>query len=89
MLGLDRATVIRRVIEDGLFHERINKAIDLYQKCDTMELAANKTGLSIWDVMDVVHERGIRRPVDLLQIKKILIDGLDIDEELKQKILDR
>ena len=45
MLGLDRATVIRRVIDDGLYHERLNKAIDLYQKGDTMELAAKKTGL--------------------------------------------
>ena len=87
MLGLDRASVVRRIIDDGLVQERLNKAIELYEKGDTMEFAANAVEISIWDLMDAIHTRGIRRPIDILQIKKILADNLGDEENLKQKIL--
>lgn len=88
MLGLDRASVVRRIIDDGLVQERLNKAIELYEKGDTLEFAANAVELSIWDLMDAIHTRGIRRPIDILQIKKILVENLGDDENIKQKILD-
>ena len=88
LLGLDRASVLRRIIDDGMMHERLNKAIELYQQGDTMEFAANETGIPVWDLMDAIHDRGIRRPVDIHQVKQILVENLGKDSKITKKILD-
>ena len=46
---LDRAQLLRIILEKGLEKEKIDLAIELYLQGDTMERAANVANVSIWD----------------------------------------
>jgi predicted transcriptional regulator len=87
LLGLDRAMVLRRIIEDGVKRERIEIAVHLYEKGDTMEQAANKADIFLWDLMDEIRSRGIRRPVDMMMARELLVATFGDDEKLKKSIV--
>jgi predicted HTH domain antitoxin len=59
LLGIDRATIVRKVIDTGIEQQKIEVAIDLYQKGDTLERAADISGASLWDLFDELKNRGI------------------------------
>ncbi|MBA7523402.1 hypothetical protein ES705_15529 [subsurface metagenome] len=50
LLGIDRATIVRKIINTGIRKQKIEVALDLYQKGDTLERAANKADASLWDL---------------------------------------
>ncbi|MEX2681171.1 MAG: ribbon-helix-helix protein, CopG family [Candidatus Sigynarchaeota archaeon] len=88
MLGLDRAVILRRIIDEGVKRERLEAALQAYEKGDTMDHAASKAGIALWDLMDEIHARGIRRPVDMALVKDMLIASFGFDEQMKKKIRD-
>ena len=50
LLGIDRATIVRKIINTGIEQQKIEVAIDLFQKGDTLERAANISGAYLWDL---------------------------------------
>ena len=47
LLEVDRATIVRKIIDNGIERQKIEVAIDLYQKGNTLEEAANISGASL------------------------------------------
>jgi predicted HTH domain antitoxin len=87
LLCVDRATIVRAIIKIGLETKKIDIAIELYQKGNTLEQAANKTNTSLWDLIDEVKKRGITSKSDIEQMKSIIIKIIaKNDENLAKKI---
>ena len=89
LFGIDRATIVRKIIDKGIEQQKIQVAIELYQKGDTLERAANISGASLWDLFDELKNRGIISKFDIDQEKDtyIRIFGKD-NKELIKKIRD-
>nr|MDO8110027.1 hypothetical protein [Candidatus Sigynarchaeota archaeon] len=88
LLGVDRATVVRKIIEEGMPRTRLEIGITLYQKGETMERAAEISGTSIWDLVEEAHLRRITRLFDIEQEKQLFTRVLGKDDsKLKEKIL--
>ncbi|MGV9174219.1 MAG: hypothetical protein ACOC4M_02815 [Promethearchaeia archaeon] len=89
LLGVDRASIVRDVINKGLDTKKIDIALELYQKGDTLEKAANTAKISLWDLIDEVKKRGITSKSDIEQTKTLIIKTIaGDDEELAKKIKD-
>jgi predicted HTH domain antitoxin len=87
LLGLDRASIVRDVIHKGLDTKKLDIALELYQKGDTLEKAANTANVSLWDLIDEVKKRGITAKSDIEQTKALIIKTIaDDNEELAKKI---
>jgi predicted HTH domain antitoxin len=87
LIGVDRATIVRDVIKIGLETKKIDIAIELYQKGDTLEHAANITNISLWNLIDEIKKRGITTKSDIEQMKSIIIKIIaKNDENLAKKI---
>lgn len=87
ILGLDRATIVRRILENGIEREHINIGIDLFQKGETMDRAAEISGASVWDLIDEAKQRGITSKFDIEQEKNMAITILSKnDPSLAKKI---
>jgi predicted HTH domain antitoxin len=89
LLGIDRATIVRTIIDTGIEQQKIQVAIELYQKGDTLERAANISRASLWDLFDELKNRGLTSKFDIDQEKDtyIRIFGKD-NKELIKKIRD-
>ena len=88
LLGLDRATIVRKILNDGMPRARIDIGIVLYEKGETMERAAEISGSTLWDLIEEAHSRRISRPFDLEQEKSLFARVLGKDDpQLKEKIL--
>jgi len=74
LIGVDRATIVRNLIDSGIHMKRIDIAIELYQKGATLEKAANLTKSSIWDLIDEIKKRGITSKFDIEQEKSTIIN---------------
>ncbi len=87
LLGVDRATIVRDVINKGLDTKKIDIALDLYLKGYTLEKAANTTNISLWDLIDEVKKRGITSKSDIEQTRTMIIRTIAKDDEkLAKKI---
>lgn len=73
LLGVDRATIVRKIIDTGIEQQKIEVAINLYQKGDTLERAANISGASLWDLFEEMKKRGITSKFDMDQEKDTYI----------------
>lgn len=73
LLGVDRATIVRKIIKTGIEQQKIEVAINLYQKGDTLERAANISGASLWDLLEEIKKRGITSKFDVEQEKDTYI----------------
>ena len=87
LLGIDRATIVRKIIDTGIELQKIEVAIELYQKGDTLERAANISGASLWDLFEELKNRGITSKFDIDQEKDTYLRVFANDnEDLKKKI---
>lgn len=87
LLGIDRATIVRKIIDTGIEQQKVEVAIDLYQKGDTLERAANISGASLWDLFEALKNRGITSKFDIDQEKETYVRVFAKDiEDLKKKI---
>ncbi len=73
LLGVYRATIVRKIIDTGIEQQKIEVAINLYQKGDTLERAANISGASLWDLFEEMKKRGITSKFDMEQEKDTYI----------------
>ena len=89
LLGVDRATIVRKIIDTGIELQKIEVAIELYQKGDTLERAANISGASLWDLFEELKNRGITSKFDIDQEKETYLHVFGKDnEDLTKKIRD-
>ncbi len=87
LLNIDRATIVRKIIDTGIEQQKIDVAIDLYQKGDTLERAANVSGASLWDLFEELKNRGITSKFDIDKEKETYLRVfVGNNEELKKKI---
>lgn len=85
--GVDRATIVRRIIDSGIENQRIELGIDLYQRGGSLERAANISGASLWDLIEEIKKRGITSRFDIEEEKDTIINILAKDDkELEKKI---
>jgi predicted HTH domain antitoxin len=78
LLGVDRATIVRKIIDNGIERQKIEVAIDLYQKGDTLERVANISGASLWDLFEELKNRGITSKFDIDQEKETYLPILQM-----------
>ena len=55
----DRASIVRRLLAEGLQRWRLEQALQMYRRGQiTKERAAELAGVSIYDIMDELRQRG-------------------------------
>ena len=71
--GMDRSTVIRRFLLRAVKDWLIEKSLDEYEEGKlTLWQAAEKCGLSLWEVINEVKKREIHVPYTLEELKEDL-----------------
>ncbi|MHA1728593.1 MAG: ribbon-helix-helix protein, CopG family [Promethearchaeota archaeon] len=87
LLGVNRTTIVRKIIHTGIEQQKIEVAIDLFQKGDTLERAANISGAYLWDLFEELKNRGITSKFDIDQEKEtyLRVFGKN-NENLKKRI---
>jgi len=89
LLNIDRATIVRKIIDKGIEQQKIELAIGLYQKGDTLERAANISGASLWDLFEELKSRGITSKFDIEQEKETYMrifakDNKDLMDKIRK-----
>nr|MDO8088853.1 hypothetical protein [Candidatus Sigynarchaeum springense] len=86
--NLDRAQLLRIILEKGLEKEKVDLAVSIYIDGETLERAANVVNVSIWDLMDALRVRGISQHFDASQEKIFVARALEKEfPDLAKKIL--
>lgn len=58
--GKDRSTLIRELLEKGIRERDLDNAVELYERGEaTAWKAAQSAGVSLWNFMRVLDERGV------------------------------
>ena len=87
LIGVDRATIVRDIINKGLETKKIDFTLEPHQKGYILEQAANMTNTSLWDLIDELKKRGITSKSDIEQTKSMIIRTIAKDDEkLAKKI---
>ena len=64
--ALDRAVVVRRLLEDGIERWQRSQALTRYQRGEvSIGRAAEEAGISIWEALDLARATGIAHPARL------------------------
>ena len=72
-----------------IIEEKLNMAVELYQKGDTLEKAASRANVSLWDLIDFLHVRGISTQFNREEEKILFSNALRQKyPELSKKILE-
>ncbi|MFQ6016190.1 MAG: UPF0175 family protein [Anaerolineae bacterium] len=78
---LDKTTVVRRLIADGIRRWRLEYALKLYQEGRISKArAAEMAGVSLYEVMDAIRQRG-------LQAQYTLEEALEDMKDIAQRSL--
>lgn len=86
---VDRAQLIRKIIEKGIGEEKLTMAVALYQKGDTLERAASLANVSLWDLIDFFHIQGISTQFNIQEEKILISNALKLKyPDLSKKILE-
>ncbi len=73
---VDRSTIVRKLLDIGAREWRVQTALDKYERGDvTLLKAASIAGLTIYEIIDVMEERGIAYRYDIS----------DLEEHVKQR----
>jgi len=71
--GLDRSTVIRRFLSRAVKEWLIEKSLEEYEQGKlTLWQAAERCGLSLWEIIDEAKKREIHVPYTLEELKEEL-----------------
>jgi TDG/mug DNA glycosylase family protein len=72
--SLDRATVIRRLLESSIRRWDLERALTSYRRGDlSLGRAAEETGLTQWELLEVVRTAGIAYPLDADEARERLV----------------
>lgn len=69
----DRSEVIRRLLDEGVKQYQLKKAIGMLREGrTTVSRAAEIAGISIWDILDVMHAKKIPIPYSAEDLRRSL-----------------
>jgi len=69
----DRASIVRRLLAEGLQRWRLEQALQMYRRGQiTKERAAELAGVSIYDIMDELRQRGTVAQYTLEELREDL-----------------
>ncbi len=78
------AIALRRLLEKGLRETKLEHALYLYSKGKiTLGKAAEISGLSLWEIVDVVREKRIPMRYTLEDVEKDLEIAMKLSKKLK------
>lgn len=72
----DRATEIRRILSENILKAKLDSAIRLYQQGATLDEAATKANVSLWDLIEYMPTIG----------QTIIVDAKELELELKKSL---
>ena len=73
--GMDRSTVIRRFLLKAVKDWLIERGLEEYENGKlTLWQAAEKCGLSLWEIIDEIKKRSVHVPYTLEELKEDLKD---------------
>ena len=61
---LDRSSLLRQIVANGIKETKLKLARDYYENGDTLGLSAEKTRLSVWDVLDYFEKIQVNQRFD-------------------------
>lgn len=71
--GLDRSTVVRKFLADGTKNWLIEKSLEEYEAGKvTLWQAADRCGLSIWEIIQEAREREVHIPYTVDELEEDL-----------------
>jgi TDG/mug DNA glycosylase family protein len=74
--SLDRATVIRRLLDDSLRRWELDRAVRGYQTGElSLGRAAEEAGLTQWDLLEAVKRAGVAHPLTAEEAERRLAGG--------------
>ena len=74
----DRATEIRKILSENILKAKLDSAIRLYQQGTTLDEAATKANVSLWDLIEYMPTIGQTTKVDAKELELELKRALNI-----------
>ena len=62
--NIDRSTLLRQILDNGIKETKLKLAREYYERGDSLERSAEKARLSVWDVIDYFERSQITRRFD-------------------------
>ena len=77
---IGRTIALRKILDKGIKEIRLEYSLNLYEKGKiTLMRAAEISGISLWEVLDIIKEKKIPMPYTLEDVEK----DLEIAKKLK------
>jgi len=87
--NLDRTSIVKKILKRGIEEEKLELAIALYLKGQTIGRSADISQCNFWDLLDELKKRGIMKHFDLDAEKEIILDTIAKDDQnLRKRILE-
>ncbi len=88
---IDRSSLVRRILDEGVKRSKLNMALLRYLSGEvSIGKAAEIAGVSLWEFIDYMRERGVSSnvtAVELLYIIEQILEGKpEIREKLREKL---
>ena len=81
---IGRTIALRKILEKGLRETKLEYALDLYAKGKiTLGKAAEISGLSLWEIIDIIREKRISMRYTLKDVEKDLEIAMKLSKKLK------
>ena len=85
--NLDRTSIVRRILKRGIEEEKLELEIALYIKGESIGRATDISKCNIWNLLDELKKREIKKHFDLETEKEIILETIARDDpELQRKI---
>ena len=75
----DRATEIRKILTENILKAKLDSAIKLYQQGATLDEAATKANVNLWDLIEYMPIIGQTTKVNIQELEIDLRKALDLD----------
>ena len=62
--NIDRSSLLRQIIANGMKETKLKLAREYYENGDSLGISAEKVGLSIWDLLDYFEKMQITQRFD-------------------------
>ena len=84
---MDRTDVVKKILKRGIEEEKLELAIILYMKGDSIGKAVDVSQCDLWELLDELKKRGITKRFDIEEAKDIILATIaKNDPSLQRKI---
>jgi len=81
---VDRTTIVKRILERGIDEEKLELAIYLYTKGESIGRTLDVSQCNIWELLDELKKRGITKHFDLEDAKEIILSTIGKNDSTLQ-----